>query len=382
MDNPFAYDRFVTGKNFIGRKKECAALGNMLDAGENVVLISPPKAGTMSALQQTLLGMKLSGKNFSTCNLNLLNVRSFASLLLKIGNAVIRSTATTAQEYRFLIENYLSGTHFVFDEERFSDFNEAISLNWDPDEKDLFFLLRLPGRIAAAQGIRLYMIIDEFQVISDLPEQNRILRSFKEVLGERRSTEAGCSFIITGSRYNALRTIFHRSPLFRNIICEFYFPPAEESEIADHIVKGLLLTGKVIEKDAAMKIAHLFECNLWYINHFTSICDAQTKGYVTNAGLSEALNTLISIHDVRFRNIISSLTQHQLSFLKAAIDGVGRFTSADVIKKYSLNSSANVARVKDALMKKEIITFDDGDNLRLLDPLFHYWLENIYFSNI
>lgn len=379
MDNPFSYDHYVTGKNFIGRKNECIALGNMLESGDNVAILSTPKSGTTSAIQQTLLGLKLSGKNFITCNLNLLSVRSLSDLLLKIGNTVIRATATTAVEYSSIVENLLSGTHFVFDEDRFRDFNEAVSLNWDPDEKDIFFLLRLPGRIASTKGIRIYVIIEEFQIIADLPECNQILRSFKEVLGERRSDGLGCNFIITGSRYNAMSDIFHRSHMFRNIVYEFSFPPAQESEIAEHIVKGLLLTGKVIEKDVALRIAHQFECNLWYINHFMAICDAQTKGYVTNAGLSEALNTLIAIHDVRFRNIISGLTWHQKNFLKAAVEGVNRFTSADVIKKYRLNSSANVARIKDALMKKEIVTFDEGDSLRWLDPLFHYWLEHTYF---
>ena len=46
---------------------------------------------------------------------------------------------------------------------------------------------------------------------------------------------------------------------------------------------------------------------------------------------------------------------------------------------YSLNSSANVSRVKDALMKKEIISFTDKDEPVILDILFRYWLENRYF---
>ena len=45
MASPFVYDRYVTGKNFIGRKKECGVLGNLLAAGEHVVMYEPPKAG-------------------------------------------------------------------------------------------------------------------------------------------------------------------------------------------------------------------------------------------------------------------------------------------------------------------------------------------------
>lgn len=33
METPFVYDRYVTAKNFIGRKKECGILANLLEAG-------------------------------------------------------------------------------------------------------------------------------------------------------------------------------------------------------------------------------------------------------------------------------------------------------------------------------------------------------------
>ncbi len=380
MDTPFIYDKYVTGKNFIGRKKECTAMANFLEAGENLVLISTPKSGTMSAIQQTLFNMKVSGRQFTTCNLNLLNVRSLEDFLLKFGNAVIRATATTAAEYSRIITEHLPGTHFVFDQERFSDCNEAVSLNWEPDENDIFSLMRLPAKIASASGTRIYLVIDEFQAVGELKDCNLILRAFKEILGERNGDGKGCTFIITGSRYNAMRAIFHHSPLFHGVIDEFQIPEADETEIADYIVKGLLMTGKVLERDAALRIAHIFEGKLWYINHFTAICDSLSKGYITNGVMMDALNTMVAVHDVRFRDYISNLTFHQISFLKAMVDGVTRFTSADVIKKYALNSSANVVRVKEALMKKELISFTDNDEPFFLDTLFRYWLVNSYFA--
>ena len=71
---------------------------------------------------------------------------------------------------------------------------------------------------------------------------------------------------------------------------------------------------------------------------------------------------------------------HQLSLQKAVLDGVTKFSASDVIEKYRLNSSANVRRVKDALRKKEIITFDEKDEPVILDPLFEYWVSKYYFE--
>lgn len=96
--------------------------------------------------------------------------------------------------------------------------------------------------------------------------------------------------------------------------------------------------------------------------------------------MMEALNVLISIHEPKFRAIMDSLTDFQLNLLRAVLDGVTRFSSTDIIARYGLNSSANVKRVKDALKKKEVITFDDKDEPAFLDPLFRYWVEKYYFE--
>ena len=62
------------------------------------------------------------------------------------------------------------------------------------------------------------------------------------------------------------------------------------------------------------------------------------------------------------------------------MDGVVKFSASDVIEKYKLNSSANVRRVKDALKKKEVLTFNEKEEPVVLDSLFEYWLENFYFE--
>ena len=78
--------------------------------------------------------------------------------------------------------------------------------------------------------------------------------------------------------------------------------------------------------------------------------------------------------------MVNDLTDHQLSLMRAVLDGVVKFSASDVIEKYGLNSSANVRRVKDALRKKEIITFNDKDEPVILDPLFEYWITRSYFG--
>ena len=77
---------------------------------------------------------------------------------------------------------------------------------------------------------------------------------------------------------------------------------------------------------------------------------------------------------------MNDLTTHQVSLLRATVDGVTKLSSADVIRRYGLNSSANVKRVKDALMKKEVLVFDENDIPSIIDPLFEYWVKKYFFE--
>ena len=78
--------------------------------------------------------------------------------------------------------------------------------------------------------------------------------------------------------------------------------------------------------------------------------------------------------------MMADLTGFQISLLKATLAGCKRFSSAEVIEKYHLNSSANVRRIKDALCKKEILSFDEDDNPSVIDPLFEYWAKTSFFG--
>lgn len=377
MDTPFIYDRFVTGKNFIGRKTECTIMSNLLESGENVMLYGRPKSGKMSIVQQTLFNRRLSGKQFMVAHVCLSNVRNLEHFLLKFGTAVIKSVSSTADEYESLILKYLDDTHFVFDRARFASCDEIVSMNWTPDMNDVYKMIRLPHRIAEERGRPYYVILEDFQNIMLADEYEEVFKTMEELFRERSRS---VSFILIGSQVNAMKYIFEEKKYFYRLVEKLPMSAVDDREIIEYIVKGFMVSGKVIERDLVLGACKLFRGDMWYLNHFISICDTMSRGFINEGILMEALRTIISIHEPRFYAIVNDLTDHQLSLLLAVLDGVVRFSASDVIEKYRLNSSANVRRVKDALKKKEVITFNEKDEPIILDPLFEYWVSNNYFE--
>ena len=381
MDTPFVYDRFVTGKNFIGRKTECTIMSNLLESGEHIVLYGRPKSGKMSVVQQTLFNRRMSGRQFMVAHASLSNVRNLEQFLLKFGTAVIKAISSTAVEYEALITKYLDGTHFVFDRSRFASCDEVVSLNWTPDMNDVYKMIRLPQRIAEERCRPYYVILEDFQNIMLAEEYDDVFKLMEELFRERnRMQPASASFIIAGSQVNAMKFIFEEKKYFYRLVEKITMSAVDDREIIEYIVKGFMVSGKVIERDLVLGACKLFRGDMWYLNHFTSICDTMSRGYINEGVLMEALKTIISIHEPRFYAIVNDLTDHQLSLLLAILDGVTRFSASEVIEKYRLNSSANVRRVKDALKKKEVITFNEKDEPVILDPLFEYWVSNHFFE--
>ena len=380
METPFVYDRYVTAKYFIGRKKECSILGNLLTAGEHVVIYEPPKTGKMSLIQQTLINMRSNGAQFMTVCLDMFSLRSMDEFLLRFGTAVMKAALTTPDQYKDAIQRHLEGTHFVFDRERFYQDGSIVSLNWSPDRNDMEKMMRLPGLLAMDKGVPFYLIFKEFQSIMYSDEYETLFSVLEGVFREQ-GIRPGASFVMTGSRVNAMKLIFAERKFFYRQVVHLPIDPVESREIIEHVVRGFLYgSGKSFDRDLAMGACELFRGSLWYINHLASICDLMSKGFINEAIMKDALRSMISIHEPRFMNMMDDLTDHQVSLLRAVLDGVVKFSASDVIEKYRLNSSANVRRVKDALRKKEVITFNEKDEPVILDPLFEYWLENYYFA--
>ncbi len=380
IDTAFPYAQYVTGKNFVGRRADVTLLGNLLGQGENVLLSEPPKSGKTSLVQQALFSMRMSGKVFTVGQFSALNIRTPEAFLLRLGNTILRMVASSPMEYAALTEKFLGGTHFVFDPANYADEDKILSLNWDLEQADVQAMLRFPYALAQDRGARLILIIDEFQSLNRLEDPDVILRPLDACMREMKGNGNLFSWVICGSGVNAMKAIFQSSQLFYRQLERVTLSPVDEREMADHVHKGFLAAGKVVEKELLQGACRLFRGNLWYINHFAAICDHMSKGYIVEQALVEALGMLVSLHEPRFNAVMADLTTHQVSFLRAVVDGVTRFSAADIIRKYGLNSSANVKRVKDALMKKEVLVFDENDNPHIIDPLFEYWIRKYYFE--
>lgn len=381
MDETFIYSKYVTGRNFIGRQNEARAFANLLVQGENVVMYEPPKSGKMSLARQAFFNMQSSGMNFRAPLTSLLDIRDLRTLTLRMGSDVLRSFCSTPDEFAEAVRALLPGRSLRFEEEQFRSDGTVLMAGDDFGDEDMLAVMSLPYRAAGRIGGRIFLMLTEFQNVMLTEDGDRFCKllqdTFTRLGPEDRSRAA---YVFSGSAVNAMHDIFGRRKLFFRQVERIKLEEIETRDIIEHINRALLSSGKVIDRDLLLGTCKLFRNNIWYINHFSAVCDSLSKGYIMENTLTTALEALISIHEPRFIATMNDLTTFQVNMLKAILCGETKFTSSETIEEFGLSSSANVRRLRDALAKKEIVNFDTGDKAEVIDPLFEYWARTKYFG--
>ena len=81
---------------------------------------------------------------------------------------------------------------------------------------------------------------------------------------------------------------------------------------------------------------------------------------------------MVTYHIVTYH--LENLTNAQYNFLKALAEGIHTgLSSKDVVHAYKLGTSANVLKIKKALIQKELI--DDQQGIYFLDPVYQLWFK-------
>ncbi len=362
--SPFEYNRIVTGMRFVGREKEVSRLQTLMLSHKNILLYGPPKIGKRSIVFNALKDIDLEKEGIVVCTLDLFNIRHQDKLLRRLANAV--SDVLLTQEERV---------------KAFAGLPKSISM--DPSSKEPLtdrqakILLRFPQQIAHSKKKHLVLYFQQFQDILLFDKPMKVLSMIESSLADAKDV----SFIITGDKRNAMYSIFEEMHFFRNIITEIPIKPINKKVFAEFIMKAFEQGGKRASFKDALAIYEIPEGDPWYAQHLAEICYLFTDKELTPEIIHKATQHLLTMHDYELHNTVYGLSTHQLHMIRAILDGERRFSKTETLEKYGLNSSANVNRLREALTKKEIVTFVSKNTVEFNDSLLKLWFKNYFFND-
>ena len=352
MDLLFDFAKPAEANGLLGRREEISQLVSaIVDKKRGAYIYGAPKSGKETIVRNALAKLKERRYDFVLCEVDLFNVRTW-------------------KQFTNCLEKSVTGCYKEVNRNTILPF--SIDFSNLPEHK----ILDVPQLIAEESGRKLIVYIKEFQNLASLEGNGLKLEDLDRIWTKQKDVR----YILTGSAVNVMKSIFDEKKMFYYMTYPIMLKPVDKQILIDYIVSSCLNVGRVIGQDEAGEICRISGGNLWYIKQLCTYCYAFPVGYVTMPAVRGAVEALISNNLPRFNGIMADLTPNQINFLIAALDGIKRFSSQEVLDKYHLNSSANVFRLKDALRKKEVLTFEKDDSAIILDPLFEYWLRNYYFK--
>jgi hypothetical protein len=237
-------------------------------------------------------------------------------------------------------------------------------------------VLTLPERIAKEKGINLVICIDEFQQIGELSDSITFQKKLRSVWQHQHSV----SYCLYGSKRHLLMNMFgKRSYPFYKFGDILFLERIPIQYWYEYIQSRFEQTGKQIDRPLIEDIYAYVDGNSSYVQQLCWLVWARTDAQANEEIVTDANQDLLLQNHALFVEQINSLTSYQLRFIRAIMAGKAlELNRKEIIEEFELGSSANVATIKKALQKKELIDIE-GKNSFFSDPIFIHWLrQNTY----
>ncbi len=376
MENkPFIFGVATYGSNFTDREKETARLLSNFLHGVNTVLISPRRWGKTSLVKKVC--SKVQSDKLKIVYLDIFSCRTDREFYNAFATAVLKQTSSKFEEILESAKIFLSriSPKFSIGPDPLTDFSISFELNSNSDEIDE--ILQLPEKIAQKNGVSIVVCIDEFQQISEFRD-SKILQKRLRAVWQLQKRVSYCLF---GSKKHLMNELFEKKSLpFYKFGDTIYLQKISTNDWISYICERFESTGKSISKELAKKICLAVDNHSSYVQQLSWLLWVQTINEATEQNYADAYQDLIDQNTPLFEKQTENLSAYQMNFLRALTAGVNsEFTSAEILQKYQLGSSANVSIIKQALVKKELIEMDNK-KVQLADPVMALWL-NQEFDN-
>ena len=370
IDNPFVFGKAAEGTYFTDRQEDARRLTANLTHGINTILISPRRWGKTSLVKKVIA--EIDHPEIQTVFLDIFQCKSEWEFYRAFATALIKQTASKLDEWVEMAKTFLASISpkFTFGPDPMTDF--SISFEWNKKDDTILDVLQLPEKIAQKRGVHLLVCLDEFQQMAEFTDSVTFQKRLRSVWQHQQHV----TYCMFGSKKHLLENIFNDMSMpFYKFGDLMFLKKIPASEWVPFICDKFSETGKSITPRQAERICEATDNLSSYVQQLSWVVWYKSDAIVTDADVEEAINDLLEQNKVFFQREVEQLTELQLNFLRAMADGMSSgFSRKEVLRKYRLESSANVQAIKMALIKRDLIDVD-GTRIAFNDSLFKLWLQ-------
>lgn len=370
MDQVFVFGKPVEDKCFTDREKDSARLAANFAAGINTFIVSPRRWGKTSLVKKVI---RESGSDKLICVFaDVFKAKTPADFCEILGNAVLKQTSSALDDFLENARKFLGRINVGLNlsPDSLNPFKLQLGLN--DEQQSMEDVLALPERIAEKKGVRMVVCLDEFQQIAEFDDS----LTFQKQLRTAWQHQTRVSYCLFGSKRHMMEGLFddETKPFYKfgDILYLKKIPLTYwNTFISEKFREG----GKAISPDQIERICNIVDFHSSYVQQLCWYVYLFSEQVVSEDNITQATEELIDQNTALFESRTEHLSPVQMRFLKAVADGVEQgFSSAEIISKYKLGSSAASVATRKALIEKGLIYSEDGAVL-LADPVLGLWLK-------
>ncbi len=376
MEVPFVYGRIAENKNFTDRHRETELLCQNFTNLINTIIISPRRWGKTSLVEKVAKTLHATDKNICICQIDIFNCRTEEQFYNAYANTLLKASTSAWEEFIASAKKYLGKFIPIVS---LSDGSQSYEFSFGIDFKDTKFfydeILDLPETLAKEMGKKFIVCIDEFQNINEYDDPV----GFQRKLRSHWQKHTSVGYCLYGSKRHMLLDIFNSYEMpfykFGDIL---FLQKINADDWVEFIASRFAEAQKTISKDLCLRIVELTQAHPYYTQQLSQQVWLRTPTTCNEAIVEEAFQSLVGQLSLLFANILDSLTPKQINFLIAVANKETNYSSKEVLSKYQLGTSANIKNLKKATLEKDLIDVLPGEKIEMQDPIFEYWLKNIY----
>lgn len=371
LQNPFVYQGFVSPEYFCDRIVETEELIANLQNGRNTVLISPRRIGKTGLIKNAFWQLKSKEKDAVCIYIDIFATKNQHDFVQLLGNAIAQDVLSREQKALKRLLEFFGSWRPVFSADPMTGL-PTVSVSIEPSQsamslKTIFDYLRTSGR-------QIYIAIDEFQQITKYPEEGieALLRSHIQFV-------PNAHFVFSGSKRHLMAQIFSSAdrpfyqstvsmglePLHEEIYYDFArrFFEAKKGSLSKDVFHDMYQRLNGITRSMQLVLNRLYETE---------------KNIRSEAQLREAIAHIVSRYTVQYEELVTFLTDNQLSVLKAIAkeNFVESPMGSEFIRKYDLPSSSSVKTALDVLTDKDLVS-RTPKGYAVYDHFLELWLKRL-----
>jgi hypothetical protein len=373
--NPFSFGGLALDEAFADREAEVQELKFDAMNGQDVVIIAPRRFGKSSLVWRTM--RELAAADVLVAYVNLMTTPTRERLAGRLAAAIYEDVASRSQRAAESLLRPFRGlrvTPSITVDPDAGTYSFTFGVGHAPADIDATIerLLELPGELAAEEGKRVVLVLDEFQEIEGIdPALPRLMRTIFEQQPE-------VARIYLGSRRHMMERIFNdeNEPFWRSAK-RVELGPIDVGDWVPFIVDRFKRTRKRAARDLAGDLVERTAGHPYATQELSYFLweEVPFDAAATSEHLDRAVAAVLRSENSHFQLRWEEASTAQKLLLAALAEEPGRPMTSDYRRRHGLPTAATIQTALRALEQRELVAQAPGErDHRIAEPFLAEWI--------